>query len=113
MLRSYRYADTTGSYPLWGSLLDENRDDITRYPRPDIFPAIILKVANKELIEEITDPYDWNEIAIRASGTEIELKINGVTTAEFTETYDVPSTGSICLQAHSGDPMKYGIKTLC
>ncbi len=100
----YTPADTTGFYPLWGSLVDENRDDITRYPRPDIFPAIILRVANKELIEEIIDPYDWNEIAIRASGTEIEIKINGVTTAEFTETSDVPSNGSICLQAHSGGP---------
>lgn len=100
----YTPADTTGFYPLWGSLVDENRDDITRYPRPDIFPAIILKVASKELIEEIIDPYDWNEIAIRASGTEIEIKINGVTTAEFTETSDVPSNGSICLQAHSGGP---------
>ena len=100
----YTPADTTGLYPLWGSLVDENRDDITRYPRPDIFPAIILKVAKKELIEEIIDPYDWNEIAIKASGIEIEIKINGVTTAEFAETYDIPSNGSICLQAHSGGP---------
>lgn len=100
----YTPADTTGFYPLWGSLVDENRDDITRYPRPDVFPAVILVVANKELIEETIDPYDWNEIAIKASGAEIEIEINGVTTAEFTETSDVPSNGNICLQAHSGGP---------
>ena len=100
----YTPADTTGFYPLWGSLVDENREDISRYPRPDVFPAIILRVANKELVEGIIDPYDWNEINIKASGSEIELRVNGDLTAEFTETLEVPSSGRICLQAHSGGP---------
>ncbi|MEA3480018.1 MAG: DUF1080 domain-containing protein, partial [Bacteroidota bacterium] len=60
--------DTSGLYPLWGCLVDENRADTSRYPRPDIFPAIIFKVADKQLIEEIINPFDWNEIHIRANG---------------------------------------------
>ena len=83
---SYTPADTTALYPLWGSLVDENRDDISRYPRPDVFPAIILEVADQELIEEIADPFDWNEVTITANGPAIEININGVTTAAFTET---------------------------
>lgn len=59
-------------------------------------------VANKELIEGIIDPYDWNEFAIKAAGTEIEIEVNGVATAKFTETSDVPSNGNICSQAHLG-----------
>ena len=105
-------ADTTGLYPLWGSLVDENRPDTSRYPRPDIFPVIIFKVADKELIEEIIDPLEWNEVNIRAHGPDIEIKINGVTTAKFTEKGDVPSKGSICLQAHAGGPYEIMYKDI-
>ena len=54
--------------------------------------------------EEIADPFDWNEVTITANGPAIEININGVTTAAFTETLDVPSSGGICLQAHAGGP---------
>jgi len=105
-------ADTTGLYPLWGSLVDENRPNTSRYPRPDIFPVIIFKVANKELIEEIIDPFDWNEINIKAYGPDIEIKINGVSTAKFTEKGDVPSNGCICLQTHAGEPYEVWYKDI-
>lgn len=105
-------ADTAGLYPLWGSLVDENREDTSRYPRPDIFPVIIFKVADKELIEEIINPLDWNEITIKANGPDIEIKINGVSTAKFTEKEDIPSSGSICLQAHSGGPYEIWYKDI-
>ena len=104
--------DTTGLYPLWGSLVDENRPDTTRYPRPDIFPVIIYKVADKELIEEIIDPLEWNEINMTANGPDIEIKINGVTTAKYTEQDDVPTSGYICLQAHSGGPYEIWYKNI-
>lgn len=104
--------DTTGLYPLWGSLVDENRPDTSRYPRPDIFPVIIFKVADKELIEEIIDPLDWNEINIMANGPDIEIKINGVTTAKYTEKDNVPTSGYICLQAHSGGPYEIWYKNI-
>ncbi|MEN8250343.1 MAG: DUF1080 domain-containing protein [Bacteroidota bacterium] len=104
--------DTSGLYPLWGCLVDENRADTSRYPRPDIFPAIIFKVADRQLIEEIINPFGWNEIHIKANGPDIEIKINGVTTAKFTEKGNVPLNGSICLQAHSGGPYEVWYKNI-
>jgi hypothetical protein len=105
-------ADTSGLYPLWGSLCDENRNNTSRYPRPDIYPVIFYGVANRELIEEIINPYDWNEVRIKAIGPDIEIKINGVTTAKFTEKGNVPSNGCICLQAHSGEPYEIWYKNI-
>lgn len=96
--------DTTDIYPLWGSLVDENRLDIARYPNPEIFPVIFYKVADKKLIESIIQPKDWNEVMIKANGPNIEIKINGVSTAKFTEEGNVPTTGCICLQTHTGAP---------
>ncbi len=104
--------DTTGIYPLWGSLVDENRADTSRYPRPDIFPVIIYKVADKELMEKTIDPLSWNEISIKAMGADIEIKINDVSTAQFTEKDDVPSKGCVCLQTHAGDPYEVWYKDI-
>lgn len=104
--------DTTGIYPLWGSLVDENRPDISRYPKPDIFPVIIYKVADEDLIAEVVDHKGWNEVYIKANGPEIEIKINGVTTATYTEKGDVPSDGCICLQTHAGDPYEIWYKNI-
>jgi hypothetical protein len=105
-------ADTTALYPLWGSLVDESRPNTSRYPRPDIFPVVIFKVAEKELIEEIIDPFDWNEVNIKANGPDIEIMINGVSTAKYTEQGDVAENGCICLQAHSGAPYEVWYKDI-
>ena len=104
--------DTSGLYPLWGSLVDENRPNTSRYPRPDIFPAIIYKVANKELINEVVDSNGWNEIHIKANGPDIEIKINGVSTAKYTEKGNVPNNGCICLQTHAGEPYEIWYKNI-
>ncbi|MEZ2414483.1 family 16 glycoside hydrolase [Muriicola sp. E247] len=48
-----------------------------------------------------------NEVQIGVRGQDIKIKINGVTTAEFTEEGNVPAEGCICLQAHGGEP--YGL----
>lgn len=104
--------DTTGIYPLWGSLVDENRPNTSRYPRPDIFPVIIYKVANKELVEEAIDPKGWNAVHIKANGPDIEIKINGVSTATYTEKGDVPTDGCICLQTHAGEPYEVWYKDI-
>lgn len=104
--------DTTGMYPLWGSLVDENRPDTSRYPKPDIFPVIIYKVADKELVEDTINPNDWNEVHIIAKGPDIEIKINGVSTATYTEKGDVPTKGCICLQTHAGDPYEVWYKDI-
>ena len=90
-------------YPLWGSLVDENRPEISRYPNPDIFPVVIYKVANKDLVDKIVDPYNWNNIHIRAIDSLILIKVNGEITAEFIEKEKVKDKGCICLQAQSGE----------
>ena len=104
--------DSAGTYPLWGSLVDENRADTSRYPRPEIFPVIIYQVPDSELIDDIIDPFGWNEVHILANGPDIEIRINGTTTATFTEKGDVPAEGCICLQAHAGDPYEVWYKDI-
>ncbi|MBT8305269.1 MAG: DUF1080 domain-containing protein [Bacteroidia bacterium] len=104
--------DTIGLYLLWGSLVDESRPDTSRYPKPEIFPVIIYEVAEKELIEEVVDPNGWNEIIIEANCPEIEIKINGVSTARYTEKGDVPTSGCICLQTHAGEPYEIWYKNI-
>ena len=104
--------DTTGIYPLWGSQVDENRPDTSRYPRPDIFPVIFYKVANKETVEEGIDPKGWNDIQIKGIRPDIEIKINGVTTATYTEQSNVPTKGCVCLQAHAGEPYEVLYKSI-
>ena len=98
--------DTIAVYPLWGSLVDENRHDTSIYPRPDIFPVIFHKVADRELIEKLITPYDWNNLQIIVQDSNIEIKINGTSTVKFTEKNKIPTKGCICLQTHSGDPFE-------
>lgn len=104
--------DTTDIYPLWGSLVDENRPDTSRYPKPDIFPVIIYNVAAKELVEDVIDPLGWNVVYIKADGPNIEIKVNGTTTTQFTDKSDVPTSGCICLQTHAGDPYEIWYKDI-
>ena len=68
------------------------------------WPAVILKMPERELIHEIAKPNDWNEIKVIAHGNEIEIKVNGITTVQYTEKDDVSPKGYICLQAHQGEP---------
>ena len=69
-------------------------------------------MTERELIHEIVKPYDWNEVQVLAIGNEIEIKINGISTIKFTEDADVTSKGSICLQAHQGDPYEVHYKDI-
>lgn len=105
--------DTSGGiYPLWGSLVDENRPTLSRYPRPDVYPVIFYNLVDRELIEGIMDPKDWNEVHIIANGPDLEIRINGIQTANFSEKDDVPEKGCICLQTHSGGPFEVWYKDL-
>ncbi len=48
---------------------------------------------------------EWNEYRIRCEGPRVQLWINGVQTVDFTEPDDqIPRTGLIGLQIHSGPP---------
>jgi len=105
-------ADMNNPFSLWGCLIDENREDISRYPDPDWYPGVVLKLSERELINRIVKPYDWNEVQVLAIGKEIEIKINGVTTVKYAEKSDVSSKGVICLQAHQGEPYEVHYKDI-
>ncbi len=104
--------DMINPYSLWGTLIDECRADLSRYPDPEFYPAVILKMPERELINRIVKPNDWNEIRVLAHGKEIEIKINGITTVKFIEKGDVPTKGYICLQAHQGEPYEVHYKNI-
>ena len=105
-------ADISNPFSLWGTLIDESREDVSRYPDPEWYPVVILKMPERELIHKIVKPYDWNVIQVLAQGKEIEIKINGITTVKFTENTNVSNKGSICLQAHQGEPYEVHYKDI-
>ena len=105
-------ADMDNPFSLWGALIDECREDVSRYPEPEYYPAIVLKMPERELIHRIVKPNDWNEIKVLANRKEIEIKVNGITTVQFTEKGDVSSKGFICLQAHQGEPYEVHYKDI-
>ncbi len=88
-------------YPLWGSLLDEYRPDPSRYPNP-ANPYRLIAVADREIVDEVLRPDDWNNVVIKAVGKIIEIHLNGAKTVEYTEEGDVPQSGLVCVQIHSG-----------
>lgn len=75
----------------WGSLYDESRRNKTLAGKPAEEVAKLLK------------PNDWNDYEIRADKRHIILKINGVTTVDYTEPdTNIPQSGLIGLQIHGG-----------
>ena len=108
----YQPTDTIAPFSLWGGLLDEGRAKSQRYLHPETFPVAVLKLPERELINSIVKPYDWNEFQIYAVGKEIEIRINGITTIKYTEALDVPTKGCIGLQAHDGDPYEVRFKDI-
>jgi len=77
----------------WGCLYDESRrKKILQQPAP-------------ELIEKTLKKEDWNHYRIRCEGNRVQLWLNGVQTVDYEETEaDIPQTGLIALQIHSGKP---------
>jgi hypothetical protein len=69
-------ADMDSPFSLWGTLIDECRADLSRYPEPEYYPAVILKMLDRDIIQDIVKPYGWNEIEILAIGKKIEIKTN-------------------------------------
>lgn len=57
--------------------------------------------------ETVANPSDWNDMEVTAKGPNITIRLNGLTTAEYTET-DVsrPRNGIIALQLHRGEPTR-------
>lgn len=85
----------------WGCLYDESRR------------KKVLVQPKKEDIEKAAKLDDWNEYKITCDGTHVVLELNGVVTADFTET-DPPEkaerSGQFGLQIHAGGPMEIHVK---
>lgn len=54
--------------------------------------------------EKVVKKGDWNEVEIRCEGPKIEIRTNGLLTAELTDS--VRLSGIIAFQLHAGPPMK-------
>ena len=81
--------------PVWGGLYDESRRNK------------MLAEGPAESLKEWVKEGDWNELRILAKGTRIQLFLNGHPTVDYTEqaaAEEVPRTGIIGLQIHSGPP---------
>ena len=85
-----------------GSLYDEKRRGM-------------LQAADREWVKPFVqlDGKKWNQYEVRAIGNEIELAINGLVTARYTEKDDViPRSGVLAFQLHVGPEMEIGFKDI-
>jgi len=77
----------------WGCLYDESRR------------RKVLAEPNREELNLVLKPNDWNDYRIRCEGKRIQLWINGYQTVDYTEEDDtLEQTGLIGLQIHGGPP---------
>ncbi|MCA0331348.1 MAG: DUF1080 domain-containing protein, partial [Actinobacteria bacterium] len=75
----------------WGALYDESRRN-----------KVLAKPGDSELGKPVKKN-DWNDYEIRCVGPRMVLKINGVTTVDYTEADPaIPQNGRIGLQVHGG-----------
>lgn len=74
---------------------------------------VVAMVGDPAEILEAIDLNGWNEYHIIARGNQCIQKINGVTTAEFSESQaDRLKSGLIALQLHAGAPMKVSFRNI-
>ncbi len=75
----------------WGAIYDESRRNK------------VLAKPDPEVIKKALKPQDWNDYEVRAEGRRIVLKLNGLTTVDYTETDEkIPQQGYIAVQIHGG-----------
>ncbi len=95
------YQADIGDPEWWGCIYDEHRRN-----------RIIAK-ADPEKVVPAVKRGDWNEYVIRCEGSRSRLWINGVLTVDYTERDpNVPRTGHIAVQIHSGGAAKVAFKDL-
>ncbi len=92
--------DTVRPYPLWGSLLDEFRQGRIPIFR---FNRWLLAVADRAVVEGVLLRDDWNDVAITAVGTRIEIRLNGVTTVEKGKFQKVVSYVCSCMKVAASE----------
>ena len=87
----------------WGCIYDESRRN-----------KVLVK-PEAELIEKAAKKEGWNEYTITCDGDHITLELNGVKTADWTETEPadkVDRSGVFALQIHAGGPMEVQTKDI-
>ena len=74
----------------------------------------VQKKADEKEIMAVIKKGDWNEYVITCRGNHCVQKINGVTTAEFTDNQPgkAAARGILALQIHQGPPMKVLFKDI-
>ena len=82
----------------WGSIYDE------RGTRGTIVNGW------KGKAETVVRPHDWNQYEITCDGDFIQLKVNGLVTAELHDSARM--TGVIALQLHAGTPMQVEFRNM-
>ncbi len=61
--------------------------------------------------EKVVRPHDWNQYEITCDGDFIQLKVNGMVTAELHDASS-PRSGVIALQLHMGQPMEVEFRNM-
>jgi len=92
-------ADIGAGY--WGCLYDESRRNK------------ILAAPDKDAVAGVLNPDGWNDYRIRCEGKRVQLWLNGLQTVDYTEAdANIPESGLIGLQVHSGPPMEIRYKDI-
>ena len=77
----------------WGVIYDESRRNRIIAPTAD------------SLIERILKPEGWNDYVVHTQGDRTRIFLNNEQTVDYRETEaNIPESGLICLQIHSGPP---------
>ena len=80
-------------HSIWGYLYDESRR------------RKFLVEADPAKTDKNTRPAGWNELVIRCEGNHLQVWVNGFQTVDYREKdKNIPKTGIIGLQIHSGPP---------
>jgi hypothetical protein len=82
----------------WGSIYDEKG---TRG---------VMVNGWKGKAEKVVRSGDWNDVEISAQGDQIQVKVNGLVTAELKDSAKLD--GVIALQLHRGPPMNVGFRNI-
>jgi hypothetical protein len=80
-------------HSIWGALYDESRR------------RKFLAEGDQEQLKKAVKAADWNDFVIRCEGPHIQIRVNKVLTADYTEKDDdIATSGIIGVQIHSGPP---------
>ena len=90
-----------GGKPVWASIYDESRRNK------------FLVEAPSERIADLLKKDDFNRYVIRAEGPRIQVWFNGEKVVDYVEEDpEIPQSGVICVQIHSGPPSEAWYKDI-